>query len=155
MRLRTPEPYVLIRSNAVIAAVLPILLAAPASPASPLHRDAGATPTQHGKASFYHARFNGRRMANGERFDPNEAIAAHRTLPFGTVVLVTNLGNGLSAVVRVTDRGPFNRGRIIDLAPRIAARLAMVEEGVVAVSVTPIAAVEPQAPGVAVSGLAE
>lgn len=137
----------MIRSASVLVA-LPLLLVAPASRASPPHGEAGAAPTQHGKASYYHARFNGRRMANGERFDPNEAIAAHRTLPFGTVVLVTNLENGRMAVARVADRGPFVRGRIIDLAPGLAARLDMVEDGVVAVAVTPLGMEEEVGPAV-------
>lgn len=137
----------MIRSCVVLLA-LPLLLAAAPGQASPLHRDTAAAPTQHGKASYYHARFNGRRMANGERFDPNEAIAAHRTLPFGTVVLVTNLENGRMAVARVADRGPFVRGRIIDLAPGLAARLDMVEDGVVAVAVTPLGMEEEAGPAV-------
>lgn len=97
-----------------------------------------AGPIQHGQASYYHSRFNGRRMANGQRFDPRADIAAHKTLPLGTVVQVTNLENGRSAVVRVTDRGPYVRGRIIDLTPRVAERLDMKEEGVVRVAVTPL-----------------
>jgi rare lipoprotein A len=68
---------------------------------------------QVGVASYYKS---GRKTANGERFNPNGYTAAHRTLKFGTRVKVTNLRNGQSVVVRINDRGPFIRGRIIDLA---------------------------------------
>ena len=67
-------------------------------------------------ASFYGREFNGRKTASGERFSSVEFTAAHRELPFGTMVRVTNLANGKSVVVRVNDRGPFARGRIIDLS---------------------------------------
>jgi rare lipoprotein A len=77
-------------------------------------------------------------MANGERFDPNSNSAAHKTLPLGTVARVTNLENGRSTVVRVEDRGPFVRGRVIDVSPRTARRLEMKEEGTARVAVTPL-----------------
>jgi rare lipoprotein A len=93
---------------------------------------------QLGKASFYGPGFTGRRMANGRRFDPRSASVAHRTLPFGTKVLVTHLGNGRSATATVEDRGPFVRGRIVDLSPRLAEHLGMVEQGVAPVAVTPV-----------------
>ena len=77
---------------------------------------------QLGVASVYF--FNtGSRMANGERFNPNALTAAHRTLPFGTNVLVTNKKNGRSVAVTITDRGPFLRGRIIDVSPAAAREL--------------------------------
>ena len=93
---------------------------------------------QLGHASYYGPEFNGRRMANGRRFDPRSTSVAHRTLPFGTKVLVTNLGNGRSATATVEDRGPFVRGRIIDLSPRLAEHLGMIVQGVAPVHVTPI-----------------
>lgn len=71
---------------------------------------------QAGIASFYGPGFHGRRTASGERFNMHAMTAAHRTLPFGTRVRVVNLGNGKAVVVRVTDRGPFVRGRVIDLS---------------------------------------
>jgi rare lipoprotein A len=95
-------------------------------------------PAQRGKASYYGSEFNGRRMANGERFDPNSNAAAHRTLPLGTKARVTNLENGRSATVTVKDRGPHVRGRIIDVSPHVADRLDMKEDGVVPVRVQPI-----------------
>jgi rare lipoprotein A len=93
-----------------------------------------------GEASFYAARFQGRPTASGERFDNNQLTAAHRTLPFGTKVRVTNLSNGRSVVVRVNDRGPYARGRIIDLSEAAARRIDMVRAGVARVRVEPLGA---------------
>jgi len=74
----------------------------------------------HGVASWYGQEFAGRTTANGEIFDPLLLTAAHRTLPFGTRVRVTNLANGRRVVVRINDRGPFKKGRVIDLTPAAA-----------------------------------
>jgi rare lipoprotein A len=71
---------------------------------------------REGMASYYGREFNGRKTSSGERFDMHKFTAAHRELPFGTMVKVTNLANGKSVVVRVNDRGPFKRDRIIDLS---------------------------------------
>jgi rare lipoprotein A (peptidoglycan hydrolase) len=76
---------------------------------------------QYGKASFYANKFHGRRTASGRTFDMNDLTAAHRTLPFGSIVRVTNPSNGTSIIVQVNDRGPFVRSRIVDLS-RGAAR---------------------------------
>ncbi|PWS37659.1 septal ring lytic transglycosylase RlpA family lipoprotein [Falsiroseomonas bella] len=85
---------------------------------------------QRGEASYYHPhRFTGRRMANGDRFDPRSNAAAHRTLPLGTVVEVTNLENGTRQVVVIEDRGPYARGRILDVSPHTAEQLDMIEDG--------------------------
>jgi len=86
--------------------------------------------TQKGRVSWYGPGFHGRRTANGEVFDTNELTMAHRTLPFGTEVRVTNLANGRSVVLRVNDRGPYVRGRIADLSHAAAARLGFVDDGV-------------------------
>jgi len=94
---------------------------------------------QRGEASYYHPeRFTGRQMANGDRFDPNSNAAASRTLPLGTLAEVTNLENGESRRVVIEDRGPYARGRIIDLSPRTAEQLGMREEGVAPVEVRPV-----------------
>jgi rare lipoprotein A len=69
-------------------------------------------------ASYYHNKFNGRRTASGKRFDNNKYTAAHKKLPFGTLVKVTNESNGKSVVVEITDRGPFSKVREIDLSRR-------------------------------------
>lgn len=88
---------------------------------------------ERGLASWYGKKYHGRKTANGERFDMRSVSAAHRTLPFGTVVKVTNLENGRSLKVRINDRGPFVDGRIIDLSHKAAKKLGMVEAGVVRV----------------------
>jgi rare lipoprotein A len=88
-----------------------------------------------GKASYYAKRFHGRKTANGERFDVQGMTGAHRSLPFGTRVKVTNLKNGRSVVVRINDRGPYGRGRVIDLSPAAARRIDMIQAGIVPVTV--------------------
>lgn len=82
-----------------------------------------------GSASYYAAKFDGRRTASGETFDNDEMTAAHRTLPFGTLVRVTNVGTGRSVVVRINDRGPFTRGRLIDVSRAAAEELGLVARG--------------------------
>jgi len=83
-----------------------------------------------GQASWYGPGFYGNRTASGEVFRPGTLTAAHRSLPFGTRVRVTNLWNGRSAVVRINDRGPFHGGRIIDLAHGAAQELGLTASGV-------------------------
>jgi len=85
-------------------------------------------------ASYYAQQHHGRRTASGERFDMNAMTAAHRTLPFGTRLRVTNARTGRSIVVRVNDRGPFTRGRGIDLSLAAARQLGMVQTGVARVT---------------------
>jgi rare lipoprotein A len=87
------------------------------------------TELARGKASWYGPRFHGRRTASGERFDTNALTAAHRTLAFGTLVLVRNLQNGREVVVRINDRGPHVRDRIIDLSKAAAAALDLLQAG--------------------------
>lgn len=82
-----------------------------------------------GVASFYGRRFHGRLTANGERFNMNAMTAAHKTLPFGTKVRVTNQRNGKSVVVRINDRGPFVRGRTIDVSRGAAKELGIISRG--------------------------
>jgi rare lipoprotein A len=94
--------------------------------------------TQTGVASYYGPQFNGRPMADGTPFDPESDVAASRTLPLGTWVRVTNLENGRSEVVQIRDRGPYIDGRIIDLSPRTARRLDMIEQGLAKVEVVPL-----------------
>ena len=90
-----------------------------------------AEPTQ-GWASYYK---HGKRTANGEAFDPNGLTAAHRTLPFGTKVRVKNERTGKSVVVRINDRGPFIKDRIIDLSLGAASQVGLVQRGVDKVSI--------------------
>ncbi|WP_260581540.1 septal ring lytic transglycosylase RlpA family protein [Sphingopyxis sp. PET50] len=82
-----------------------------------------------GMASYYGNELAGNRTASGERFDPRAMTAAHRTLPFGSLVRVTNVSNGDSVVVRVNDRGPFGRGRVIDISHAAAKEIGMHRSG--------------------------
>lgn len=88
-----------------------------------------------GKASWYGGKFHGRRSASGERFDCNNLTAAHRTLPFGTKLLVRNRRTGNACVVKVSDRGPYSHGRVIDLSMGAAKQLNMISSGVAMVDV--------------------
>jgi rare lipoprotein A len=88
---------------------------------------------ESGMASFY----GGRQTASDEVTGPGGLTAAHRTLAFGTKVLVTNVGNGKTVIVRITDRGPYGRGRIIDVSRGAARQLDMISSGTAMVSVVP------------------
>ena len=92
-------------------------------------RVAKTTNKMIGLASFYGAKFNGRRTASGEKFSNGTLTAAHKTLPFGSKVLVTNVRNGKSVVVRINDRGPYVRGRIIDLSKAAAKKIGLGSSG--------------------------
>src|SRR5262249_12133443 len=98
------------------------------------------TPTlarsEMGIASWYGPRFHGQRSASGQIFNEHELTAAHRTLPFGTKVRVTNLKNGRSVVVRITDRGPYVKGRILDLSRAAAQELKMIKQGRIRVALS-------------------
>jgi rare lipoprotein A len=94
-----------------------------------------AFAAEEGLASWYAGKFQGRKTASGETFDTAEMTAAHKTLPFGTRVKVTNLENGRDVIVRINDRGPFVEGRIIDLSRAAADALAMTGTGVARVRV--------------------
>lgn len=96
---------------------------------------AGGGYTEEGNASWYGAPFHGRRASNGEIYDMNKLTAAHRTLPFGAIVKVTNLNNGKTTTVRITDRGPFVDNRIIDLSRAAAQEIESIGPGVVPVRI--------------------
>jgi rare lipoprotein A len=115
---------------AALSAALVLVVAA----CSRLPRSAGVG-VETGIASWYGQEFHGRPTSSREVFDMNDMTAAHRTLPFGTYVMVTNLGNDRSAVVRINDRGPFVRGRIIDLSYAAARVLGVVGPGTARVRV--------------------
>ena len=83
-----------------------------------------------GSASYYARRFHVRKTASGRVYDENELTAAHRTLPFGSTLRVTNLANQRSVVVTITDRGPFVRNRVIDLSRRAARQLGFLRKGI-------------------------
>ena len=90
---------------------------------------------QKGSATWYGNEYHGRRTASGEVFNQNAMTAAHREYPFGTVVKVKNLKNGKTVKVRINDRGPFTKGRIIDLSKAAARKIDMIRDGVVPVRV--------------------
>jgi len=98
--------------------------------AGPSALSTGGFRSETGMASYYAREFHGRETASGETYRSDGMTAAHRTLPFGTKVRVTNLKNGRSVEVTVTDRGPYRRERIIDLSKLAAQRLDIVREGV-------------------------
>lgn len=133
-----PDPSSVRVDPATSAAVIELVPVQPTAdvtlPASVVEAQTAPSAPQEtvlgrGSASYYAARFEGRRTASGERFDNDDLTAAHRTLPFGTLVRVTNPANGRSVVVRINDRGPFTRGRLIDVSRAAAEELGMVARG--------------------------
>jgi rare lipoprotein A len=128
---------------AVIAAALPTAgmagAAAAAPDTAPVRKHAKVPKKQVGKASIYARKFTNRKMANGERMDPNDDNAASKTLPLGTRARVTNLETGKSAVVTIEDRGPYVDGRIVDLSPATAGQIGLTkQQGIAQVEVTPL-----------------
>lgn len=115
--------------NAPDSSVQPVAMA----PARP---DPGKQ--QVGKASWYGSRHHGRKTASGEIFDANDMTAAHRTLPLGSRVAVTNMENGKTVEVTVNDRGPYGKGRVIDLSRAAAEALDIKHDGVATVRVEPL-----------------
>jgi rare lipoprotein A len=97
---------------------------------------------QNGRASFYHDKFQGRKTSSGEMYEKHDFTAAHRTLPFNSLVLVTNKINNRSVVVRINDRGPFHKSRMIDLSKSAAMKAGMIPFGVVPVKITPLRLLE-------------
>src|SRR5215207_7783665 len=125
----TPENPAYNRAARLLVVLALVLGIAPACTVLP----AGWTGRQGGLASWYGPGFHGRRTASGAVYTGAALTAAHRSLPFGTLVQVTNLENGRTVVVVVDDRGPFARGRVIDLSAAAARRLGMIRAGVVPV----------------------
>lgn len=99
--------------------------------------------TQEGVASWYGHPFHGRTTASGEVYDMEAMTAAHQELPFGTVVEVSNLDNGRTTTLRINDRGPFVRGRVLDVSRRAARELEMIGPGTARVRITVLEAPEP------------
>jgi rare lipoprotein A len=114
-------------ATAAFAAVLLIL---------PLATTDALALNQQGIASYYGQKFNGRKTASGERYSHGAMTAAHRSAPFGSQIRVTNLSNGRSVVVRVNDRGPWVRGRIVDVSGVAARQLGMTGRGLTRVRVS-------------------
>lgn len=115
----------------ILTGVLVMLAACGSHP--PMKRETSYQAT--GKASYYANKFHGRKTASGEIYYKEKLTAAHRSLPFGTRLRVTNLSNGREVVVRVNDRGPYIKGRIIDVSYAAARKLGMTGQGVVRVRV--------------------
>ncbi len=103
-------------------------------PAATKARESGTSET--GMISYYGKDFDGKKTASGARFDKDGLTAAHRSLPFGTKVKVTNLDNGKSVVVEVNDRGPFAANRILDLSEGAARKIGLIAKGTVKATVT-------------------
>jgi len=95
----------------------------------------GTVTPQKGVASYYADKFQGRKTASGERFRQEALTGAHRTLPLGTKVRVTNIKNGKSVEVEINDRGPFIKGRIMDISKRAAREIGMIRSGIAQVRV--------------------
>ncbi len=95
----------------------------------------GKMVTETGYASYYGDKFDGGKTASGEAFRQNKLTAAHKKLPFGTIVKVTNLANNKSVTVRINDRGPFVHGRIIDLSKSAAKQIDMIGAGIAKVKI--------------------
>lgn len=128
----------------ILTVLLPLSSCSSASPPlAQVERGPTSWPikeVQHGKASWYSVRTNrGTRTASGERLNEQASTAAHKTLPMGTRVRVINLANGKSEIVRITDRGPFIRGRIIDVTSGVADRLGFRSNGLASVKVEVLA----------------
>jgi rare lipoprotein A len=121
--------------RAFSAMLIPLLLTASAAAQevevtdNPVADIVDETEIDGGMASYYGNELAGNRTANGERFDPGQLTAAHRSLPFGSLVRVTNTSNGDSVVVRINDRGPFSRGRVIDVSQAAAREIGMHRSG--------------------------
>lgn len=90
----------------------------------------GSRQTQQGMASYYHDSLHGRKTASGQRYNKNRLSAAHKTLPLGTKVQVTDTKTGRSIVVKINDRGPFVKGRVLDLSREAAKELGIIKKGI-------------------------
>jgi len=93
---------------------------------------------ERGRASYYGERFHGKKTASGARFDKNAMTAAHKSLPMGTTVQVRDVITNQTVIVKITDRGPHIKGRIIDLSEEAAKRLGMKHDGILEVEIEPI-----------------
>lgn len=128
-----PIPPLMRRPSLLILLCLLLSIAGCATIGGPRRAEPPLSPPEtrgeFGIASIYANRFRGSRTASGERYDPDRLTAAHRVHPFGTRLLVTNLSNDLSVIVTVNDRGPFRRGRIVDLSRRAARAIRIGPEG--------------------------
>lgn len=126
------------RHSATLVALLVVGLVFAIWERTPAGSGGNNAPVQRGLASWYGPGFHGEPTAQGELFNMHALTAAHRSLPLGTRVRVTNLENGRSVVVRINDRGPYKRGVIIDLSRRAASQIGMIRDGRVRVEVATV-----------------
>jgi rare lipoprotein A len=129
-----PTRHFLTTSSCVVLGCV-LLMAACTGGASSQSTNVSGGTTQRGEASYYADKFEGRQTANGEIYTHRKRTAAHRTLPFGTRVRVTRLDTGAEVTVRINDRGPFKRGRIIDLSRSAAEAIGLITVGVADVEI--------------------
>jgi rare lipoprotein A len=137
-------------SFALLAALLLLGACAPRDTAArpaPAATAPELPPAQSGTASYYGPEFAGKKTASGEPHDPADLTAASRTLPLGTTAMVTNKETGKSVRVEVNDRGPYAKGRIVDVSPKAAAKLGMKDDGVAKVKVQPLSVPGGSRPG--------
>lgn len=151
MRPRKTFRLALAPSRLLLAALLIAQLFAVACsgnrrPATPAGPEKLGAPSQKGFASWYGPGFHGRRTANGERYDMNALTAAHPSLPFGTRIAVRNVRTGKSVTVRINDRGPFSKSRILDLSYAAAREVGMIGPGTAFVEIYPLKPGETTAP---------
>jgi rare lipoprotein A len=130
-----PQTHTLPRETPPAATVPSFPETGNAAPIAKIPVPSQPTMIETGLASWYGSRHHGKRTASGEVFNQDKLTAAHRTLPWGSIVKVTNLANGKSVEVRINDRGPFTKGRIIDVSRAAARSLGMVEQGITTVHI--------------------
>lgn len=120
-----------------IALILNLLVGCSSTLAVDLEKTNGYSKSHElvGNASWYSNKFQGKRTASGERYNKNAYTAAHKSLPFGTIVRVTNTGNSKKVDVKINDRGPFVKGRVIDLSQKAFEQIGNIKEGVAPVKI--------------------
>ncbi len=134
--------FLAVASASLVLALSPLAQAQTAAPAAPAATPAAGAPAAapekaaspaatDGKVAYYGQKFNGRKTASGERFNSGAMTMAHKTLPFGTMVKVTNVKNSKSVTVRVNDRGPSTPDRVGDLSAGAASKIRMIRSGVI------------------------
>ncbi len=129
----SPEPFLWTILAIVVLFLFPGCVNSRTHSAIPALYESKPLAVETGKASFYGGRWIGRLTANGERYHAGDCTAAHKKLPFNTMVKVTNLKNGKSVIVRINNRGPYAKGRILDLSMVAARKIEMIGSGIVPV----------------------
>jgi rare lipoprotein A len=129
-RIRSPRPGLCAVRAAALAFILVLFAIQSGATAQ---NSWSTTVTYCGKASWYGGKFAGKKTANGEIYDPQSMTAAHKTLAFGTRVRITRVNGGKSVIVRINNRGPFIKGRIVDVSEKAAERLGFKSSGITAV----------------------